>query len=196
MNEKSEIPKYIIAVIGTKSFDAFPSVEQLSEEIGEQIALHACWLICGGTTGVMEAAPRGAKRQSGFTIGIVPKAISEINDGNKNTEWPSSSIGVAIFTGLGGGIKGRNQIIINSCDAVIALPGSNREDSGTRSEINFAIQRRTPIVLDEYWKTVNKPIPSSPPLVQYFTDAKDAIEKALETLTHRSWDYPTTVRRH
>jgi hypothetical protein len=73
MNEKSEIPKYIIAVIGTKSFDAFPSVEQLSEEIGEQIALHACWLICGGTTGVMEAAPRGAKRQSGFTIGIVPK---------------------------------------------------------------------------------------------------------------------------
>jgi uncharacterized protein (TIGR00725 family) len=196
MNEKSEPPKYLIAVIGTKSFDAFPNVERLSEEIGEQIALHDCWLICGGTTGVMEAAPRGAKRHGGFTIGIVPKSISGINDGNKNTEWPSSSIGVAIFTGLGGGIQGRNQIIINSCDAVIALPGSNRENSGTRSEINFAIQRGTPIVLEEYWKTVSNPIPQSLPLVQYFTNAKDAIEKAVKTLTHRSWDHSTTVRRH
>src|SRR5688572_20483088 len=149
-----DLRRPIIGVVGTKEFkNKFLSYEGLAEEIGRKIAEKNYWLLCGGTTGVMEAAPRGAKRAGGLTIGILPKAIADINDKNKSTAWPSSHISIAIFTGLGGGVKGRNQVIVNSCDAIIALPGSYDEiNKGTVSEINLAISSQVPVVLHPFWK--------------------------------------------
>ncbi len=43
-------------------------------------------------------------------------------------------------------------MIISSCDALIGLPGSNKQESGTRSEINKAIAKSVPVVLHPYWK--------------------------------------------
>jgi len=191
--------KCIIAVVGSKSFDwasdgtRLPDdTEKISRAIGEKIAEKDCWLLCGGLTGVMEAVARGAKDKGGFTIGIIPKAVYKISNDDQD-KWPNSYIDVAIFTGLGGGIEGRNKVIINSCDAMIALPGSNEQDKGTRSEIEFAVSKKTPLVLHQYWETVERPIKENRPLVQYFKDAEDAVNKVLKRISDRT--YKTTSRR-
>ena len=105
--------KPIIGVIGTKAFNEFPC-EDIAEDVGREIARHGYWLLCGGTTGVMEAAPRGAKQYGGVTIGILPRAIDEISEGKRDKEWPSTFIDIAIFTGLGGKATGRNQVIASA----------------------------------------------------------------------------------
>src|SRR5215211_5929466 len=145
MSLESVACKPIIAVVGTKNFKADlrpalpPDLESIAETVGEKVATDDYWLLCGGLTGVMEAAARGAKNIGGFTIGIIPKAVRELEDNDKD-EWPNRFIDVAIFTGLGGGVDGgRGAVIGNSCDAMIALPGSNKLTRGTRPEINFAI---------------------------------------------------------
>jgi uncharacterized protein (TIGR00725 family) len=157
----------------------------------------------------MEAAACGAKNEGGLTIGIIPKAVRELEDNDKD-EWPNRFVDVAIFTGLGGGIngdredrKGRNVVIVNSCDAMIALPGTNNPHRGTRSEINFAIKNGTPVVLDKYWRDVQDPGPPAesaerPRTVRYFTeaDAEDAVNMALEAIEENSHRrHKTTVRR-
>jgi hypothetical protein len=89
-------------------------------------------------------------------------------------------------------------VIVNTCDAMIALPGSNQEKKGTRFEIERAKETGTPVVLHPYWKTVKKtdkspgPVVESNPMVQYFTDVNDAVNRAGAAIS-RSHD--TTRRR-
>ena len=207
--------KPIIAVVGAKDFSReydppLPEyLEELALRVGGEIAKHNCWLLCGGLTGVMEAVARGAKNENGTTtIGIIPEAVRKLKD-NEKDEWPNGWIDVAIFTGLGGGVKkgvGRNAVIGNSCDVMIGLPGSNKKDRnyGTRSEIDFAIEHGTPVVLHEYWKRVRDPGPidDSKSGVQYFTErdaeeavsmAEEAVSLAVDAISQRS--HKTTVRR-
>jgi len=171
-------------------------LESIAETVGEKVATDDYWLLCGGLTGVMEAAARGAKNIGGFTIGIIPKAVRELEDNDKD-EWPNRFIDVAIFTGLGGGVDGgRGAVIGNSCDAMIALPGSNKLTRGTRPEINFAIDNEIPVALHEYWSRVDDPIERKPG-VQYFTEARDAVnavKKASAAIPHPSHN-KTTSRR-
>jgi uncharacterized protein (TIGR00725 family) len=194
MSLESMAPKPIIAVVGTKDFSAefdppLPEhLEELAFSVGEEIARNECWLICGGLTGVMEAVARGAKNKGGFTIGIIPRAVRNLEDKEKN-KWPNAFIDVAIFTGLG---RERDKVIVNSCDATIALPGSNQSDKGTRYEIEFARETGTPVVLHPYWNTVKPPVVESNLLVQYFTNANDAVNLARAAVS-RSHD--TTRRR-
>ena len=188
--------KGMIGIVGAKSFGAASDgsslpqdTQQVAYDIGGEIARTGCWLLCGGLTGVMEAVAQGAKDAGGITVGIIPKAVYEIKD-NKMNEWPNPYIDLAIFTGLGGK---RNQVIINSCDVVIALPGSNQQGHGTRSEIEYAMSKGVPIILHPYWKPLLSPIEEKPPLIQYFTDAKDAVGKAWERINNLKNN--TTSRR-
>ncbi|MCL4298026.1 MAG: DUF4440 domain-containing protein [Anaerolineae bacterium] len=198
----------IIGVVGKGHFKGkFQQYEECAEQIGKEIACKGYWLLCGGLAGVMEAAARGAREAEGLTIGILPKAIANINDGNKSKAWPSSHIDIAIFTGLGGGIRrqkedgsctcGRNVVIVNSCDAIIALPGSNKTDKGTRSEIDCAIECQVPVVLHRFWETVSNPgpIPESGLLVQYYDTAEDAVEKAVAAIKQRELTIKLTTSR-
>jgi uncharacterized protein (TIGR00725 family) len=189
-------PKPLIAVVGAKSFKKF-DIEKLAFDIGAEIARQGCWLLCGGTTGVMEAAPRGAKAHGGFTVGIVPLAIADITNENQAEEWPGASVDLAIFTGLGGGIRGRNRVLISACDAVIGLPGGGNAEKGTRSEVNLAVARGVPLVLHPHWRQVKDPVAEAPPLMQYFTDAADAVARAVTALAAKphKWPHLTTVRR-
>jgi uncharacterized protein (TIGR00725 family) len=200
MSLESMTPKPIIAVVGTKDFSAkfdpaLPEhLEEFAFRVGEEIARSECWLICGGLTGVMEAVAQGAKNNDGFTIGIIPGAVRDLNDDSKK-KWPNAFIDVAIFTGLD---RERDKVIVNSCDAMIALPGSNQPDKGkgTRYEINFAIENGTPVALHEYWSRVDDPISVSSSTVRYFTeeDAEDAVNTASAAIPHRSHK-KTTSRR-
>ncbi|MCL4298022.1 MAG: LOG family protein [Anaerolineae bacterium] len=188
----------IIGVVGKKDFEGeFKQYEPIAYEVGKAIDSKGYWLLCGGLGGVMEAAARGANEAGGLTIGILPTAIAKIDE-KKSDEWPNSYIDVAIFTGLGGGVDGRNKVIVSSCDAIIALPGSSDTvDSGTLSEIKLALDNNVPIIPHRYWQTQPKLglLPGSERL-QYFDNATEAVEMAIEAIKRRSGTTkPTTSRR-
>lgn len=93
-------------------------------------------MLTGGLGGVMEAASRGARKAGGVTIGIVPGV---------KTELANESVDIAIASGMA---EGRNVMIIQTADGVIALPGQY----GTLSEVAFALLYGKPVVSLGSWR--------------------------------------------
>jgi len=120
-----------IAVIGP----ADPSAEEYetARTVGLLIAENHETLICGGLSGVMEAACKGAKEMGGLTIGIVP----DTGNGNRYVD-------IVIRTGLG---HARNALVAQSSDAVIAIGGGY----GTLSEIAIALKTGHPVFGLKTW---------------------------------------------
>lgn len=125
--------KIFIAVIG--GGDCSKDICKLAEEVGERIAKAGAVLVCGGLGGVMEAASKGAKKQGGTTIGILPGI--DKSQANSYIDFP-------IVTGLG---EGRNLLVVRNSDVVIALPG----EYGTLSEIAFCLKLGKPIIGLSTW---------------------------------------------
>lgn len=117
-----------IAVIGGGS--AGSAVLAEAEAVGRELARTGASLVCGGLSGVMEAACRGALGAGGFTIGILPG--TDRGDANPH-------VACAIPTGLG---HFRNFLVVQAADGVIALPGA----SGTLSEAAMARTLGKPVV--------------------------------------------------
>ncbi len=120
-----------IAVIGAA--DTTPEEYEIALAVGRLIAGHQETLVCGGLSGVMEAACRGARERGGLTIGIIP------DTGNGNMFLDS-----VIRTGLG---HARNTLVVQSSDAVIAIGGSY----GTLSEIAIALKTKRPVFGLKTW---------------------------------------------
>jgi uncharacterized protein (TIGR00725 family) len=125
--------KPLIAVIGGRRTEK--SLLKQAEEVGRLIAQRGATLVCGGLTGVMEAASKGAKAEGGLTVGILPQ-----NDSKEANQY----IDIPIPTGLG---IGRNVIIARAADALIAVGG----EYGTLSEIAFALQMGKPVIGIKSW---------------------------------------------
>ena len=145
--------KKIIAVIGGKECDK--SLYQQAMEVGKLIANNGAILVCGGRTGIMEAACRGAAEAGGITVGILPG--DDIRDAN---EW----VTVPIATGIG---LARNAVIIQSASAAIAIGGNY----GTLSEIAYCKQFGVPVYGIQSWDIKGLPSVESP---------EEAVRLALE----------------
>jgi len=111
-------------------------IYKIAEEVGKLIAGQGWVLVCGGRTGVMEAACKGAKEHGGLTVGILPS--SDGRDANKYVD-------VKIPTGLG---YARNILVVRAADAVIAISG----EYGTLSEIAFAFNEEKIIIGIDTWE--------------------------------------------
>ena len=117
----------VIAVIGGRAVNR--KFYELARRAGAEIARQGCALVCGGLSGVMEAAARGAKENNGATIGILP---------GKSRRDANEFIDLAVPTGMG---VARNVVIVNMADGVIAIDGKE----GTLSEIAFTLESGKPI---------------------------------------------------
>ena len=112
----------------------------------------------------MEAACRGASKEGGLTIGILP---------GENRHTANSYVQIPIVTGIG---YARNVAVVKSAQAVIAIDGSY----GTLSEIGHALQSGIPVIGLNTWslsiagKADNSIIIAENP--------KDAVNKAFETI--------------
>lgn len=102
-----------------------------AEAVGRLIGERGAVLVSGGTTGVMEAASRGAKGAGGLTIGILPGL-----DRSAANVW----VDVALTTGLG---TARNLIDARGCDALVMIGGG----AGTLMELAIAYQVGRPVVI-------------------------------------------------
>ncbi|MFH0863115.1 MAG: TIGR00725 family protein [Candidatus Altiarchaeota archaeon] len=159
-----------IAVIGHDG-EVPPEVEEMAEQIGEDIARHDCILICGGRSGIMEAACRGARKAGGRTVGILPSLDG--HDANKYVD-------IGITTGMG---YARNSLVVSSADAVIAINGS----TGTLSEIGMALNYDRPVVVVEgsggVADRIKEAFPDDPNIGKIVkSKAGRAVEKALKMM--------------
>ena len=93
-------------------------------------------LVCGGLSGVMEHAARGARSVGGLTIGLLPG--DEPNEANEY-------IDIAIATSLG---HGRNAVLAKTADGVVGLGGG----LGTLSEIALALRNGRPTIGIRTWR--------------------------------------------
>jgi len=145
-----------IAVIG--GGNSTPEIDALAEEVGRQIAIKNAILICGGLSGVMKAACRGAKSAGGMTIGILPGA---------SADQANQYVDIALPTGMS---DARNVLIARFADALIAISGSY----GTLSEISFALIFKKPVVGLKTW--------SFDPKIIVADNAADAIAKVYKSI--------------
>ena len=133
-------------------------IEKLSEEVGREIAKKKALLICGGLGGVMEASARGAKKEGGMTVGILPGFSFE--DANPFIDIP-------IVTGLS---HARNVLVVRSSQAIIAVEGGY----GTLSEIGIALKLGKPVIGLRTWDVSKKIVTVETP--------KDAVMKAISLI--------------
>ncbi len=154
----------IIGVVGSSRADA--DVIRLAEEVGSEIAKRGAAVVCGGLTGVMEAVCRGARKEGGLTIGIIPS--DDKNDANPYVQIP-------IVTGMG---MGRNVMLVKTADVVIAVGG----EFGTLSEIAHALNIGKRVIGLRTWqleKAREKPIPN----LIVATSPKQAVEIAMSSIS-------------
>jgi len=145
--------KLRIGVIGGATPDS--KFRQIAQEVGRLIAEKGAILVCGGLSGVMEAAARGAKKGGGLTIGILP-GIS-LQDANPYIDIP-------IATGIG---YGRNSLVAMNADVLIAVDGQ----FGTLTEIAYGNIYQKRVIGIGTWDIEG--------VVQVET-AEEAIEEALK----------------
>jgi uncharacterized protein (TIGR00725 family) len=149
----------IIGVIG--GGDVTPEIAGLAEEVGREIARRGAALVCGGLGGVMEAACRGASREGGLTIGILP---------GEDRRAANPYVKIPVVTGAG---YARNVAVVKTARAIIAIDGSY----GTLSEIGHALQSGVPVIGLNTWSLAREGqadgsiIPAE--------NARDAVAKAI-----------------
>ncbi|MDP2916523.1 MAG: TIGR00725 family protein [Dehalococcoidia bacterium] len=151
--------RLIIAVIGGSQCNADEA--RMAEKVGRGLAKRGAVVVCGGLSGVMEAACRGAQAEGGLTIGILPG--DSRHSANPYVQLP-------IVTGMG---YARNVIVVKSAQAVIAIGGSY----GTLSEIAHALQSGIPVIGLNTWSCAREESPDK--LVIPATDPEDAVNKAI-----------------
>jgi hypothetical protein len=151
--------KLIIAVIGGGKCSAQEAV--LAETVGRELAKRGAILVCGGLSGVMEAACRGAAIESGLTVGILPG--DDPADSNPYVQIP-------VATGVG---HARNIAVVKSAQAVIAIDG----DYGTLTELGFALKSGIPVIGLRTWSLYRNG--EEDKSIIKAEDAVDAVEKAI-----------------
>ena len=145
-----------VGVIGAGACDS--EIYALAQEVGRKIAEKGWVLICGGLSGVMEAAARGCVEAGGTSVGILP--------GLKASE-ANPFIRIPIPTGLG---EARNVLVVRASEALVAVSGGY----GTLSEIALALKTGKPVIGLKTWPNIEH--------VQYAETtarAVELVEKAL-----------------
>lgn len=119
-----------IVVLGSSKAICTKEAYNMAFEIGQELAKAGALTLTGGGHGVMEAALKGAKKEGGKTLAIVPWEDLKIVNSYADT---------VIATGIG---WSRNSININSADGCIVVHGG----AGTLNEATYAYMMSKPTV--------------------------------------------------
>ncbi len=122
-----------MAVVGSGT--AAGDLYEKALTVGKLVAEGGGTVVCGGLSGVMEAAARGATEAGGAAIGILP---------DEDRRWQNGYLTYSVATGAG---QARNLAVVCSGDVVIAVGG----EYGTLSEIGLARKVGRPVVVLEGW---------------------------------------------
>ena len=91
-----------------------------AEELGRAVAARGLVLLTGGTTGLPYVVGRAAHEAGGLHVGVSPAASER--EHREVFKYPTDNCSLLVFTGFG--LKGRNVVLVRSCDVVIFVRGS------------------------------------------------------------------------
>ncbi len=127
----------------------------MAREVGRLVVSRGGVVVCGGLSGVMEAAARGSTEAGGVALGILP---------DEDRGRANSYLSYSIPTGIG---QARNLAVVCSGDVVVAVGG----EYGTLSEIGLALKIGRPVVALESWSLGGHTIVAASP--------EEAVERAF-----------------
>jgi uncharacterized protein (TIGR00725 family) len=110
--------KIKIGVMG--SAGEMPDVCERAEALGRAIAARDAILLTGATTGLVYVTGNAARDSGATHIGISPAHNAE--EHVHRYALPLDACDAIIYTGFG--LKGRNVVLVRSCDVVIFISGS------------------------------------------------------------------------
>jgi uncharacterized protein (TIGR00725 family) len=120
--------KIKIGVMG--SAEERPDIVEKGMALGRAIAARDAILLTGATTGVIHVVGKAARDAGATHIGISP--AHNADEHVERYELPLDACDAIIFTGFG--LKGRNVVLVRSCDIVIFIAGS----TGSLNEFTIA----------------------------------------------------------
>jgi len=123
--------KLKVGVMASAEAEVAARLKPLLAELSAEIARRGWLLLTGATTGVPDAVSREARRQGCFTIGISP--AHHAHEHAAVYGLPADGCDALIFTGFG--LKGRNVVLVRSCDLVLIVAGG----MGTLNEFTIAV---------------------------------------------------------
>src|ERR1043165_269529 len=112
--------KIKIGVMGSAGEAASSEIADAALELGKAIAARDLILFTGATTGVVHKVGKAAHDAGALHIGVSP--------GESKAEHveafglPTDACDAIVYTGFG--LKGRNVVLVRSCDIVIFIAGS------------------------------------------------------------------------
>jgi len=124
--------KIAVGVMGSAGETSGPR-EALGERavaLAQAIAERELLLLTGATTGLVYVVGKAAHDAGVFHVGISPAHNSE--EHRKNYKLPVDACDAMVYTGFG--LKGRNVVLVRSCEIVLFIAGA----MGSLSEFTIA----------------------------------------------------------
>lgn len=129
--------KIKVGVMGSATETQSENKEALSrkaEQLGRVIAKRELVLLTGATTGVVYVVGKAAHDAGGLHLGVSPAHNSQ--EHTDLYKLPSDACDAVIYTGFG--LKGRNVVLVRSCDIVLFIAGG----MGSLNEFTIAHDER------------------------------------------------------
>ena len=116
--------KIKIGVMGSAD-DALPQgvgqkLREKAKELGRAIGKSDATLLTGATTGLVYITGQAAHESGALHIGISP--AGNLQEHIEEYDLPTDACDAIIYTGFG--LKGRNVVLVRSCDIVVFIAGS------------------------------------------------------------------------
>jgi len=168
-----------VGVMGSAEEAASPEISERARTMALEIARRDLTLLTGATTGIIHLIGKTAQESGAFHIGISP--ASNESEHVEHYLLPTDACDAIIYTGFG--LKGRNVVLVRSCDIVLLVAGS----IGSLNEFTIAYDEGKTIgcligtggVADEAMRIVDKFQKPTSARIFYDENPSDLISKCL-----------------
>jgi uncharacterized protein (TIGR00725 family) len=171
--------KIKVGVMGSAEESSSATLREQAIALGRAIAGREVILLTGATTGLVYETGKAAHDAGAFHIGISP--AGDEREHFERYELPADACDAIIYTGFG--LKGRNVVLVRSCDVVLFIAGS----IGSLNEFTIAYDEGKVIgcltgtggVADEIEKIVRTFPKQTKARVFYHDDPIELLEECL-----------------
>src|SRR5713226_3334983 len=112
--------KIKIGVMGSAEEHPPAELREQAVALGRSIAARDAILLTGATTGLVYRAGKAAHDAGALHVGISP--AQDEHEHSERYGLPTDACATIIYTGFG--LKGRNVVLVRSCDVVLFIAGS------------------------------------------------------------------------